>query len=140
MEDKRISFQNLAMNLAISASQRSEDIYQKVGCSIFNKENRLLSLGYNGLSPKHKTNKTFWENRNERRKYIIHAETNALSCITRYDKPYLIATTLLPCKSCAVNIASYGIKKVLYLNEYCLDSEAKEIFNFYKIKLQHYNK
>ena len=140
MKDKRISFEDLAMNLAISASERSEDIYRKVGCSVFNEENRLLSIGYNGLSPKYKASKAFWKNRDERRKYIIHAETNALSCITRYDKPELIATTLLPCRNCAINIASYGIKKVLYLNEYSLDSEAKEIFNFYKIKLYHYNK
>ena len=139
MED-RISFKNLAIEFAISSSKRSEDPYKKVGAAILNKEGRLLSIGYNGLQAKQEIHQDFWLNREERRKYVIHAETNALSCITRYDQPYLLASTLLPCSACAINIASYNIKKVIYLEEYTLDEKAYDIFKFYNIELIKYNK
>lgn len=131
----RISFDKMAMELAIAASKRSEDPYKKVGCAILDKQGRVMSVGYNGLQPKQKIKKCFWNNRSERRKYIIHAETNALSYIKRSESPYLLASTLLPCACCAMNIASYGIEKVLFLEDYSLDQEAKIIFNFYNIKL-----
>jgi dCMP deaminase len=135
----RISFEEMAMEFAKSASRRSEDRYKKVGCSILNKDGRLLSVGYNGLSPKQKVKPSFWKDRDLRRKYIIHAETNALSCMTRYDKPFLLASTLLPCSACAINIASYGIKNVLYIEDYHHDISAFEIFKFYKINILKYN-
>ena len=137
---ERVSFREMAINFAINASLRSEDKYKKVGCAILNKEGRLLSIGYNGLLPKQKIKNNFWNNRDYRRKYIIHAETNALSCITRYDNPYLLACTLLPCSNCASNIASNGIKEVLYIDEYIPDQNAHDIFDFYKIKLTKFNK
>lgn len=136
----RIDFITLAMKTAEVASLRSEDPYKKVGCSILNKEGRIISMGYNGLQPKQKIKQKFWADRDNRRKYIIHAETNALSSITRYDNPYLLASTLLPCASCAINIASYKIKEVVYLEDYHKDSSAIDIFKFYKIKLIKYNK
>ena len=134
----RISFEEMAMKFAIDASLRSEDPYKKVGCCILNKEGRVLSIGYNGLAPKHQVDINFWEDRDERRKYVIHAETNALACIDRYDSPYILASTLLPCSSCAINIAANGIKEVIYLEEYTRDELAKEIFDFYGVKIIKY--
>lgn len=135
----RISFDEMAIKFAISASQRSEDPYKKVGCAILNNDGRVLSIGYNGLTKKKQVEKGFWEDRDSRRDFIIHAETNALACISHYDSPYLIATTLLPCCCCAINIVSHNIKKVLYLEEYNLDKKAREIFKFYNIELIKYN-
>lgn len=134
----RICFNKMAIEIAITASLRSEDPFKKVGCSILNKDGRLLSIGYNGLKSKQKINSNFWSDRDARRSKIIHAEINALSCITRYDNPYFLATTLLPCSSCAVNIASYNIKKVLYLEEYDKDQDSFDIFRFFDIKLIKY--
>jgi len=126
------------MKIAEAASHRSEDPFQKVGVSILNKNGRVLSVGYNGLKPKDKRDDIFWSDRQNRRKYILHAETNALSCITRYDEPYLLASTLLPCSCCAINIASYGIEKVLYLEDYENDLFAHEILKFHNIELKKY--
>ena len=134
----RPSVEEFSIIFSESASSRSEDLYKKVGCSIFNKEGRLLSIGYNGFQSKQKVSKRILKDREERRKYIIHAEINALSCLTRYDNPYLLACTLLPCSSCAINIASYGIKKVIYKEEYEKDKLAKQIFKFYNIDLIKY--
>lgn len=134
----RISFEEMAIKMAEAAALRSEDQHKKVGCSIINKEGRLLSIGYNGVRPRQKINASFWSNREERRKYVIHAETNALSCMSRYDAPYLLASTLLPCSACAINIASYQIEKILYLEDYDIDKKALEIFKFYNIDLIKY--
>ena len=130
---KRISFEQLAMNVANECSKRSEDLHKKVGCCILNKDGRILSTGYNGLLPKVNMSKRFWLNRDLRRKYISHAEINALSRIKIEDEPYILASTLLPCSTCALNIASYGIKKVIYKEEYHNDKGCIDIFNFYKI-------
>jgi len=132
---RRISFEELAFNVASECSKRSEDLHQKVGCSILNKEGRILSTGYNGLLPKINMDKSFWLDRDLRRKYVIHAEINALSRIKMEEEPYLLATTLLPCSACALNIASYRIKKVIYREDYHNDKGCFDIFNFYKIQL-----
>ena len=131
----RISFEELALNIAIECSKRSEDPYKKVGCCILNKNGRVLSTGYNGLIPKFNPNINFWQDRDFRRKFMIHAEVNALSRISIDDEPYVLAVTLLPCSNCAVNIASYGIKQVVYKEDYDNDQNAKDIFKFYNINL-----
>lgn len=132
---KRILFEEMALNIALECSKRSEDLHKKVGCCILNKEGRVLSTGYNGLIPNFNMPIRFWNNRDLRRKYIIHAEINALSRIKRDECPYILATTLLPCSACAINIASYGIKKVIYKEDYHKDKGSYDIFNFYKIEL-----
>jgi len=136
----RISFEDMAIRIAEQVSLRSEDPYKKVGSCILNKEGRVLAIGYNGLLSKQKISNKFWKNRDERRKFVIHAEINALSCISRYDNPFLLACTLLPCSNCAINISSAGIKEVIYLEDYAKDELAYEIFDFYKIKLKKYKK
>jgi dCMP deaminase len=139
MNNSRIPFEEMALRIANEVKERSEDPYKKVGVCILNKEGRILSIGYNGLLTKQTATDSFWDNRDERRKYIIHAEINALTCISRYDNPYILASTLLPCANCAINICSHGIKNVYYSEEYDKDILAHEIFDFYKVKLQKIN-
>lgn len=133
--NNRISFIEAAIQTAKIWSNRSEDPYKKVGVCILNEDGRVLSVGYNGLLSKFKINEDFFNDRENRRKYMIHAEINALSLIKRKDTPYLLASTLLPCSNCATNIVAYGIKSVVYLEEYEKDYAAKEIFKFYNIEL-----
>ena len=66
---------------------------------------------------------------------MIHAEANCLSLFKK-GEARLIAVTLLPCSSCATLIAAYGIPKVVYEQEYERDTQAKEIFKYYKIELR----
>lgn len=135
MQNNRISFIEAAMLTATIWSNRSEDLHKKVGACILNEEGRVLSVGYNGLTSKLNKDISFWENRDNRRDYVVHAEVNALALIKKQDNPYLIATTLLPCSHCASNIACYNIKKVVYTEEYEKDQKAKDIFKFYNIEL-----
>jgi dCMP deaminase len=128
----RPSWEAHAMNLALMAKERSEDPYQKVGACILGHDNEVLSVAYNGLIAGFKTPNGFWENRDFRRPFMIHAETNCLARINRGEGK-ILACTLLPCSSCATNIAAHGIKKVVYKEIYNRDTLSLEIFRFYKI-------
>jgi len=119
-------------------SIRSEDPYRKVGCCILNKNGRVLSVGYNGLPSKFSAAGDFWKDRDSRRKYMLHAEINALSLIRESDDPNLLACTLLPCPSCATAIIAHGIKNVIYIDNYESDSSSIDIFEYYNINIKKY--
>lgn len=130
----RISWEEYALDVATTASKRSQDPYVKVGACAIDSSNMILAVGYNGLAAGKDVPNLFWSDRESRRPYMIHAETNCLS-MCKKSEVSLIAVTLLPCSSCATLIASYGIKKVVYRKEYDKDLLAKEIFKFYNIEL-----
>ena len=111
---KRLSWEQYALRLAQVAALRSEDPYVQVGAVVLRSDNSVASIGYNG-APAGVT--IDWSCRDARRPYVVHAEINAL----RYVKPLecsLIVVTLAPCASCLTVIATYGIKKVRYLNDF----------------------
>lgn len=128
----RSSWEQHAMNLATVAMWRSEDPYQKVGACILGHHNEVLSVAYNGLAAGINVISEFWNDRDARRPYMIHAESNALARI-KMREGALLACTLLPCSACATNIAAYGIKNVIYKDIYNRDTKALDIFKFYGI-------
>lgn len=132
--EKRISWEKYALNLAKCASLRSEDIYIKVGACALSYDNRVLGLAYNGLKSGKNVPSKFWKDRNERRNYMLHAETNVLSLFKR-NECRVLAVTLLPCDSCARMIAAWNIPVVVYEEEYNYAKKTKDIFKFYNIKL-----
>lgn len=136
----RASFTDVALATAKVWALRSEDPFKKVGCCILNREGRVLSVGYNGLPSKFNPKEGFWDDRDSRRKYILHAEINALSLIKRTDEPYVLACTLLPCSSCATAIIAHGIKNIVYLENYEPDQNALEIFKYYGVNINKYEK
>ena len=129
----RISWEQYALNIAQTASSRSEDHYVKVGACALNSQRMVVSVGYNGLASGKDVSYDFWRNRDYRRKFMIHAEVNCLSLFKKGEAE-MLATTLLPCSSCATLIASYGISKVVYRDVYERDTQALEIFDFYNIE------
>jgi dCMP deaminase len=133
----RLSWEEYAMELAKTAALRSEDPFRKVGACALSHDNRILGVAYNGLKSGKDVSPEFWQDRDKRRPYMIHAESNLLSLFTR-NQCKLIAVTLLPCTSCAKLICAWNIEKVIYSEEYeNSDAEyTKEIFDFYKIKLE----
>jgi len=136
----RIDWDQYALELAKIASIRSEDIHRKVGACALSHDNRVLGVAYNGLKGGKNVDDSFWEDRDKRRPYVIHAESNLLSLFSK-DEAKVIAVTLLPCSSCAKLICAWNIEKVIYHEEY--DSEeaifTKRIFDFYNIKLKKMN-
>ena len=132
---KRLSWEHYAIRLAETAALRSEDPFVAVGAAAFDKDNRVLGVAYNGLAPGKVVNDVFWHDRDGRRPFILHAETNLLSLFKR-GEGHLIACTLLPCPCCARQIIAHGIKKVIYRDVYTKDTGALEIFKFYNIEVK----
>lgn len=128
----RISWEEYALKIAETASLRSEDIYKKVGACALDHSNRVIAVAYNGLASGIEAPENFWNDRDKRRPYMIHAEVNLLSLFKR-NECKLLACTLLPCSSCASMIAAYGIKKVVYKEIYNRDTSAYDIFKFNNI-------
>ena len=131
----RIGWEEYALDIARTASKRSQDPYVKVGACALDSSHMILAAGYNGLASGKEVPNLFWSDRDGRRPYMIHAETNCL-CLCIKGEVEILAITLLPCSSCATLIASYGIKKVVYGDEYEKDTLAKDIFKFYNIQLR----
>ncbi len=134
MSDK-ITWEEYALRIAKVATLRSEDPYKKVGACALDHSNRVIGVAYNGLASGKDVDKEFWNDRDTRRTYMVHAEANLLSLFKRGECK-LLACTLLPCSSCATMIAGYDIKKVVYEEVYKRDTLALDIFKFYGIELQ----
>lgn len=133
-KSKRLSWDEYALMLAYDASQRSEDPFIKVGACGLDKNHHVLGTGYNGLAPGKKVKDSFWNNRDYRRPYMVHAEMNFIS----HKAPgrcKVLASTLLPCSCCAVLIAANKIKRVVFGEIYQRDTKSIDIFSFYGIEL-----
>lgn len=132
----RISWENYALELAKTASMRSEDPYKKVGACALSFDNRVLGVAYNGLKSGKNPDVSFWKDRDARRPYMIHAETNVLSLFSR-NECRLLAVTMMPCSCCARMICAWNIPEVVYFEEYnSIESKySMDIFQFYGIKI-----
>jgi len=116
----RPSWIEYALKIANVAALRSEDPFQQVGACLLRHDNSVAGVGYNGAPAGIEID---WQNRDQRRVRVIHAEVNAL----RYTEPgecYLLASTLLPCNDCLKSIATYGIKHVAFNEVYNRDKSS----------------
>ena len=131
----RIDKNEWFLELAEVASKRSEDPYKKVGAIAIRPDNSIAAVSYNGAPPNIQID---WSDRDKRRKYVIHAETNLL----RYIKPHecnRVAITLSPCIDCLKNLVSYGIQEIFFSEIYeNIDyQELNDIADLYKVQLTH---
>jgi dCMP deaminase len=136
----RLNWEEYFVSLSVVVSLRSPDVFTKVGAVCVSKENRILSCGYNGLLAGVDAPEGFYKEREnpDRFLYTVHAEANALT-LCRPNEVHTIAITCSPCAVCAKMIASYGIKRVLYLQEYHREKSFKDIFQFYNIEYSQVN-
>lgn len=106
----RISWDQYAMALARTAALRSEDPWVRVGTVVLREDHSVASAGYNGAPSGLDID---WSDRETRRRFVIHAEANALRYVTPGEAE-LVATTLMPCDKCLLLMSTYGIKRVVY--------------------------
>ena len=132
-----ISWDEYFMGIALLSAKRSKDPSTPVGACIVSKENRILSMGYNG-TPNNMSDDDFnWSREGKlldtKYLYVVHAEANA---IMNYKGGSLegakIYTTLASCNNCALLIAQAGIKEVIYMSDKYADVDSfiagKKIF------------
>jgi dCMP deaminase len=130
----RITIPQYAMALAHVASLRSEDPYRKVGAAALDHDNRVIATAYNGLAPGFNAPADFWDDREGRQKFMLHAEVNLCSLFKRGEAK-LVATTTMPCTACMQTLCAYGIKEIYYRDFYS-QSDAPEIAALYGVKLE----
>lgn len=134
VSESRLSIPEYAMALAEVASLRSEDPFRKVGAAALDHDNRVIATAYNGLAPGFEASPGFWDNREARQKYMLHAEVNLCSLFKRGEAK-LVATTTMPCTACMQTLCAYGIKEI-YFAEIYRASDAPEIAELYGIQLE----
>ena len=111
------------MSLALRVAELSHGVRAKVGSCLVT-ENDLTVLGTNGL-PKQLGNELefieFGCGSLTSKKEVIHAELNTILKCAKEGvsvKGATIYTTLSCCAQCASMLASCGVKRVVYLEEY----------------------
>lgn len=122
-----ITWDEYFMGVAILAAQRSKDPNTQVGACIVSQDNKILSIGYNGMPLGCRDDEYAWgRNPEEDNKYfyIVHSELNA---ILNYRGGSLegskIYVTLFPCNECAKAIIQCGIKEVIYWQDFYKDTK-----------------
>lgn len=122
------------MALAHVASLRSEDPYRKVGAAALDRDHRVIGTAYNGLAPGFDAPPGFWNDRDARQKFMLHAEVNLCSLFRRGEAK-LVACTTMPCTACMQTLCAYGIDEIYYRDDYAA-SDAREIASMYGIRLE----
>ena len=120
------------IGVAKLAAGRSKDPSTQVGACIVSKDNRILSIGYNGAPNGFDDDKFPWNRvgkiKNETKyPYVCHAELNAILNYFGSRKDFAgsrIYVDLFPCNECAKVIIQAGISEVIYLSDkYCGSEE-----------------
>lgn len=125
MRKDYISWDEYFMGIAQLSAMRSKDENTQVGACIVNSENKILSLGYNGMPIGCSDNLMPWKRTgaplDTKYLYVCHAELNAiLNSPAPSLKGAKIYTTLFPCNECTKAIIQSGIKEVIFLSDkYC---------------------
>ena len=122
MRENYISWDEYFMGIALLSAMRSKDDNTQVGACIVNDENKILSLGYNGMPIGCDDRQMPWRRNgaplDTKYMYVCHAEFNA---ILNSPAPSLrgskIYVTLFPCNECAKAIIQAGIKELIYADD-----------------------
>ncbi len=139
------------MGVAKLSAQRSKDPNTQVGACIVSNDNKILSMGYNGLPMGCSDDEFPWsreggnENLDAKYVYTVHSELNA---ILNYRGGSLegakIYVTLFPCNECAKAIIQSGIKEIIYDDDKYADSvsvlASKRMLRTACVKLTRYSR
>lgn len=132
MDKKRkdyISWDEYFMGVAILSGMRSKDPSTQVGACIVSEDNKILSMGYNGLPIGCSDDEFPWGREGDpldnKYFYVAHSELNA---ILNYRGGSLegakIYVLLFPCNECAKAIIQSGIKTIVYDSDKYSDTPA----------------
>ena len=112
------------MGVAQLAARRSKDPNTQVGACIVSRDNRILSVGYNGTPNGYDDCCFPWDREGDELEtkylYVVHAERNAILNYRGSNKDLegaKLYVDLFPCNECAKEIIQVGIKEVYYLDD-----------------------
>ena len=144
-----ITWDEYFMGIALLSAQRSKDSNTQVGACIVSGDNKILSVGYNGMPTGCYDDEMPWEREGEnsldtKYPFVCHAELNAIfNRSTGSVKNSKIYVSLFPCNECAKAIIQSGIKEVIYMEDKYADSEdviaSKRMFDMAGVKYTEYS-
>ena len=113
-----ISWDEYFMGMAHLSALRSKDPNTQVGACIIDKDNKVVSIGYNGMPRGCNDNDFPWAREggflDTKYAFVVHAELNAILNSPRSVNGCTIYVSLFPCNECAKAIIQSGIKKIVY--------------------------
>lgn len=117
------------MGIALLSTERSKDPSTSVGACIVSDDNKILSVGYNGMPHGCSDDEYPWDreggNLDTKYFYVCHAELNAILNYTGTNmKGAKIYTSLFPCNECTKAIIQAGIKEIIYRCDKYSDTDA----------------
>ena len=124
-----ISWDEFFMAMAKLPEQRSKDPNTQVGACIVDKNNRIVSIGYNGFPNGISDDELPWEREgnflNTKYAFVCHAEENAIMNAKRYNlDDCILYVSLFPCHECAKLIIQSGIKHIVYYDDKYADTDS----------------
>lgn len=128
------------MALAKLSAMRSKDPSTQVGACVVGRDNRILSVGYNGAPNGFAPEKFPWGKTGPALEtkylYACHGEMNAILNYrgnSRELEGAKFYVTLFPCNECAKIIVQAGVREVVYLSDEYAENDftiaAKKIFD-----------
>ena len=142
-----LSWDEYFMGVAMLAAMRSKDPGTQVGACIVDANNKILSIGYNGMPTGCSDDCMPWEREGDplhtKYLYVCHAELNA---ILNYNGGSLegakLYGTLFPCNECCKAIIQSGIKEIIYMSDKYADTDSviasKKMFDMVGVKYHQY--
>ena len=137
------------MGIALLSTERSKDPSTSVGACIVSEDNKILSVGYNGMPIGCSDDEFPWEreggNLDTKYYYVCHAEFNAILNYTGiYMKGAKIYTTLFPCNECTKAIIQKGIREIIYMDNKYSETDsviaAKRMLDAAGVKYRQYTR
>lgn len=142
-----LSWDEYFMGIALLSAGRSKDSNTQVGACIVSDENKILSVGYNGMPTGCSDDEMPWEREgaflDTKYPYVCHAELNAiLNRSSGSLKNARIYVSLFPCNECAKAIIQTGIKEVVYWDDKYADTDgvkaSKMMFRLSGVAIRQY--
>jgi len=103
--------------LACTVSLRSEDPDIQHGAVIVNQYNHIIGTGYNGPVKGSDNSVIPFGIRDEKRKWMIHAEENAMLNVTQSSSERGLSCRLYvtgqPCNNCLQRMINFGIRSIV---------------------------
>ena len=143
-----ISWNEYFMGVATLASKRSKDPNTQVGACIVDKDNYIVSVGYNGMPLGCSDDEFPWERQggtlDTKYAYVTHAELNAiLNSKTANLEGSTVYVTLFPCNECTKALIQKRVGKIVYLDDKYHDTDtsaaARRMLDSAGVKYERYD-
>ncbi len=123
-----ISWDEYFMGIALLAARRSKDPHTQVGACIVNRQNKIISVGYNGMPTGCSDDEFPWAREGDfletKYPYVCHAELNAILNNGGFNlADCLIYVPLFPCNECSKAIIQAGLREIIYISDKYADTD-----------------